>query len=166
MKDMGGPNGNGPAMDGSDNVCSSPYAPNILQVSPVENTNPHPRNVSDYPSYKKLHSTLPAAVLAALTTRVRTGEPKAIQELWDRRDKTFLAIDFEWSERNQKSCLEWGYAAVRCGHLEACVCFFLFSFIGKLIGGMGFFRVGHWPPNPDTNYRCVCVCGSFGRKGC
>lgn len=109
-----------------------PQAPNILQVTPFENTNRHLRNVSDYPSYKKLHSTLPAAVLAALKTRVRTGEPKAIQELWDRRDKTFLAIDFEWSERNQKSCLEWGYAAVRCGHLEA---------------------VGHWPPNPDTNYR-------------
>jgi hypothetical protein len=106
-----------------------PQAPNILQVTPFENTNRHLRNVSDYPSYKKLHSTLPAAVLAALKTRVRTGEPKAIQELWDNRDKTFLAIDFEWSERNQKSCLEWGYAAVRCGHLEACV--LLFFFMGQ-----------------------------------
>ena len=85
-----------------------PQAPNIIQVTPFENTNRHLRNFSDYPSYKKLHSTLPAAVLAALKTRVRTGEPKAIQELWDRRDKTFLAIDFEWSERNQKSCLECG----------------------------------------------------------
>ena len=112
-----------------------PQAPNILQVTPFENTNRHLRSVSDYPSYKKLHSTLPAAVLAALKTRVCTGEPKAIQELWDRRDKTFLAIDFEWSERNQKSCLEWGYAAVRCGHLEACICFFFFYFLGKLIGG-------------------------------
>ena len=48
------------------------------------------------------------------------------------------------------------YAAFRCGHLEACVCFFFFYFFGKLIGD-GLFRVGHWPPNPDTNYRCVCV---------
>lgn len=69
--------------------------------------------------YKKLHSTLPAAVLVALKTRVRAGEPKAVEELWSKRDKTFLSMAFEWSERNEKSCLEWGYAAVRCGHLDA-----------------------------------------------
>ena len=69
-------------------------------------------------SYKKLHATLPAIVLSALKTRVRGGEPKAIRELWNKKDKTFLAIDFEWSERNEKTCLEWGYAAVRCGHLN------------------------------------------------
>ena len=35
---------------------------------------------------------------------------------------------------------------------------FAFSFMrkfGEADLGMGFFRVGHWPPNPDTNYRCV-----------
>ena len=75
--------------------------------------------MSDYSSYKKLHSTLPAALLSALKTRIRAGEPKAIKELWDKKDKTFMTIDFEWSERNEKSILEWGFAAVRCGHLEA-----------------------------------------------
>ncbi len=29
-----------------------------------------------------------------------------------------LAVSFELSERNEKSALEWGYAAVRCAHLE------------------------------------------------
>ncbi|KAF8170743.1 hypothetical protein K438DRAFT_1982592 [Mycena galopus ATCC 62051] len=90
------------------------------------------RTVSDYASYKRLHSTLSAAVLSAYKLRVRAGEPKAVRELWASRDRTFLAIDFEWSERNEKSCLEWGYAAVRCGHLES---------------------LGHWPPVPDANYR-------------
>lgn len=94
---------------------------NILRVSPFETTQRHLRTVSDYPGYKKLYATLPAAVLAALKVRVRNGEPRAIQEIWEARDKTFLAIDFEWSERNNSTCLEWGYAAVRCGHLEASV---------------------------------------------
>ncbi|KAJ7641384.1 hypothetical protein FB45DRAFT_825585 [Roridomyces roridus] len=109
-----------------------PQAPNILQVTPFETSTRHLRTVTDYASYKKLYSTLPAAVLSALKQRVRAGEPKAIRELWAARDRTFLAIDFEWSERNEKSCLEWGYAAVRCGHLDA---------------------LGHWPPAPDSNYR-------------
>ncbi|PPQ77562.1 hypothetical protein CVT25_011422 [Psilocybe cyanescens] len=109
-----------------------PQAPNILQISPFETASRHLRHVSDYSSYKKLHSTLPAVVLSALKTRVRSGEPKAIKNLWEKKDKTFLAIDFEWNERNEKTVLEWGYAAVRCGHLEA---------------------LGHWPPVPDTNYR-------------
>ncbi|KAF5384785.1 hypothetical protein D9615_000887 [Tricholomella constricta] len=107
-------------------------APNVLQITPFENMNRHLRHISDYATYRKLYSTLPAAVLSALKVRIKAGEPKAIRELWDKKDKTFLAIDFEWSERNEKSCLEWGYAAVRCGHLET---------------------LGHWPPNPDTNYR-------------
>ena len=98
-----------------------PQAPNILQVTPFETVTRHLRHVSDYPSYKKLHSTLPAALLSALKARVRAGEPKTIQELWGKRDKTFMAIDFQWSERNEKSVLEWGFAAVRCGHLEAWV---------------------------------------------
>lgn len=94
-------------------------APNILQVTPFETANRHLRHVSDYSSYKKLHSSLPAVVLSALKVRVKAGEPKAIQDLWDKKDKTFLAIDFEWNERNEKSVFEWGYAAVRCAHLEA-----------------------------------------------
>ncbi|KAJ6629942.1 hypothetical protein B0H10DRAFT_1213968 [Mycena sp. CBHHK59/15] len=109
-----------------------PQAPNILHVSPFESSTRHLRTVSDYASYKKLHSTLPAAVLSALKLRVRAGERTAVRDLWDARASTFLAVDFEWSERNEKSCLEWGYAAVRCGHLEA---------------------LGHWPPVPDANYR-------------
>ncbi|KAJ7475228.1 hypothetical protein B0H11DRAFT_2158646 [Mycena galericulata] len=103
-----------------------PQASNILQVSPFESTSRPLRTVSDYASYKRLHSTLPAAVLSALKLRVRAGEPKAVRDLWAARDRTFLAIDFEWSERNEKSCLEWGYAAVRCGHLEASARFVLF----------------------------------------
>ncbi|PFH47348.1 hypothetical protein AMATHDRAFT_67894 [Amanita thiersii Skay4041] len=109
-----------------------PQAPNILKVAPFETANRLLWTISDHPSYKKLHSTLPAIALAAFKARVRAGEPKAVRELWERRDKTFLAVGFEWSERNEKSCLEFGYAGVRCGHLEA---------------------LGHWPPVPDTNYR-------------
>lgn len=41
-----------------------------------------------------------------------------VKDLWDTRDKTFLAIDFELNERNEKTVLEFGYAAVRCGHLH------------------------------------------------
>lgn len=109
-----------------------PQAPNILQVTPFETSPRHLRNISDYATYKRLYSTLPAAVLAAQRTRVRAGDSKTIKELWAKRDKTFLALSFVWSERNEKSCLEFGYAAVRCGHMEAS---------------------GHWPPIPDTNYR-------------
>lgn len=96
-----------------------PQAPNMMKISPFETTTRHLRNISDHSSYKKLHATLPAAVLSALKGRIRAGEPKAISDLWNKRDHTFLAMDFEWSERNEKSCLEWGFAAVRCGHLEA-----------------------------------------------
>ncbi|KIP04321.1 hypothetical protein PHLGIDRAFT_36980 [Phlebiopsis gigantea 11061_1 CR5-6] len=109
-----------------------PLVENILRVTPFEVTQRHRRTVSDYALYKKMHGTLPAAVLASQRQRVREGEPKAVQELWQSHDKTFLAIDFEWSERNTSSCLEWGYAAVRCSHLEA---------------------VHVWPPDPEVNYR-------------
>lgn len=91
---------------------------NILRVSPFETAQRHLRTISDYATYRKVYATLPAAVLAALKVRVRSGEPKAVRDLWNAMDKTFLSIDFEWSERNTSSCLEWGYAAVRCGHLE------------------------------------------------
>lgn len=96
-----------------------PQAANMVQVEPFETTKRHLRNVSDLASYKKLHNTLPAAVLAAQKQRIRNAEPNAIQDLWYSQDKTFLAIDFEWNERNEKSCLEWGYAAVRCGPLRS-----------------------------------------------
>ncbi|PPQ69659.1 hypothetical protein CVT26_001528 [Gymnopilus dilepis] len=127
-----------------------PQAPNILQVTPFETASRHLRHVADYSSYKKLHSTLPAAVLSALKARVRAGDPKAIKEIWDKKDKTFLAIDFEWNERNERTVLEWGYAAVRCGHLEAYVYVVpaLWSHLITLSS-----RLGHWPPVPDTNYR-------------
>ncbi|KAF7329037.1 ATP-synt-DE-N domain-containing protein [Mycena venus] len=109
-----------------------PQAPNILQVQPFETTSRPLRTVSDYASYKRLHSTLSAAVLSALKLRVRAGEPKAVKELWASRDRTFLAIDFEWSERNEKSCLEWGCKEKQTS--SSC-------------------RLGHWPPVPDANYR-------------
>ncbi|KAF7784948.1 hypothetical protein Agabi119p4_1113 [Agaricus bisporus var. burnettii] len=109
-----------------------PQAPNILQVTPFESSTRHLRNISDYASYKKLYSTLPAAVFAAQRTRVRTGDARTIKGLWANRDKSYLVLSFVWSERNEKSCLEFGYAAVRCGHMEAS---------------------GHWPPTPDSNYR-------------
>ncbi|KAL1681678.1 hypothetical protein EV122DRAFT_275098 [Schizophyllum commune] len=111
---------------------SIPQAPNILQVTPFETSTRHLRNVSDYATYKKLHATLPAAELSALKARIRAGEPHAVKKLWDQKEKTFLAMDFEWSERNERSCLEWGYAAVRCGHLDS---------------------QGRWPPVPEKNYR-------------
>jgi hypothetical protein len=91
----------------------------MLKVSPFETAPRHLRSVSDWQTYRRIHSTLPAIILAALKTRVKAGEPQAIQSLWDKKEKTFLAIDFEWSERNASSALEWGYAAVRCGHLQA-----------------------------------------------
>ncbi|TEB32449.1 hypothetical protein FA13DRAFT_254808 [Coprinellus micaceus] len=109
-----------------------PQPPNILQINPFESSQRRQRYVSDYVTYSRLHATLPAAYIAAVKARVRSGEPKVIRELWRKRDKTFLAIDFEWNERNEHTVMEWGYAALRCGHLEA---------------------LGHWPPTPDTNYR-------------
>lgn len=77
-------------------------------------------------TYSRLHATLPAAYIAAVKARVRAGEPKVVKELWENRDKTFLTIDFEVNERNERTVMEWGYAALRCGHLEACVQFLLF----------------------------------------
>ncbi|KAI0271453.1 hypothetical protein BC834DRAFT_922235 [Gloeopeniophorella convolvens] len=109
-----------------------PLVNNVVRVHPFETHQRHLRTISEYSTYKKLHATLPAVYLSALKARIRLGEPRAIQELWDTHDKSFLAIDFESSERNAATVLEWGYAAVRCGHLDA---------------------VGAWPPNPEENYR-------------
>jgi len=98
-----------------------PQPPNMVLVNPFENTNRHLRHVSDYATYKKLFSTLPAAILSSLKARVKAGEPNAIRQIWEKKDKTFLSVDFEWNERNEKSILEFGYAAVRCGHLDTSV---------------------------------------------
>ncbi|KAF4579597.1 hypothetical protein EYR40_000222 [Pleurotus pulmonarius] len=108
--------------------------PNIIRISPYETSSRPLRNIADYASYRKLHHTLAATHLTALKSRVRACEAgigmKTVADLWAKRDKTFLALDFEWSERN-KTVLEWGYAAVRCSHLAAQEC---------------------WPPVPDKNY--------------
>ncbi|KII93086.1 hypothetical protein PLICRDRAFT_170877 [Plicaturopsis crispa FD-325 SS-3] len=104
----------------------------MLSVIPFETSQRPLRTVSDQASYKKLHATLPAVVLAAQKVRVRNGDASAIRELWARKDKSFLAVSFEWSERNPNTCFEWGYAALRCGHLHA---------------------LGVWPPDLDTNCR-------------
>jgi hypothetical protein len=102
----------------------------MLKVDPFETASRHLRTVSDWAAYKKVHSTLPAVAAAAFRTRVKSGDIKAIREIWDKKDKIFLAIDFEWSERNASSILEWGYAAVRCGHLSASVQGFFFFWYG------------------------------------
>lgn len=98
-----------------------PQVDNLLLVKPFETSQRHLRHVNDWSTYKKLHSALPAVALAAFKARVRAGDPNVIRELWAIRDKTFLAIDFESLERNDRSCFEWGYAAIRCSHLEAYV---------------------------------------------
>lgn len=96
-----------------------PQPPNIIQVVPFETVNRHLRHVPDYSTYKKLHSTLPAALLSALKARVKAGNPKSIKQVWEKRDKTFMSIGFQCNERNEKTVLEFGYAALRYGHLEA-----------------------------------------------
>jgi hypothetical protein len=96
-----------------------PLVDNVLKVHPLETHHRHLRTISDYSSFKKLHATLRAVRLSALKARIRLGEPRAIQELWDLHDKSFLAIDFESAERNSACVLEWGYATVRCAHLDA-----------------------------------------------
>lgn len=106
--------------------------PNLVKVTAFETTSRPVRRVNDLTGYNKAQASLPAVALSAFKTRVREGDTKAVQEVWRRKDKTFLALDFEWSERNEKSVLEWGYAAVRCGYLDT---------------------QGQWPPDPDMNYR-------------
>ncbi|KAG8895839.1 hypothetical protein FRC00_006833 [Tulasnella sp. 408] len=104
---------------------------NMTAVIPYEHGQRQLRHISDVNMYKKLHNTLPAAVLAALRSRVKHGNPKEILRLWQRKDMTFLALDFEWSEKSFVT-LEMGYAAIRSAHLEAS---------------------GVWPPIPESNYR-------------
>lgn len=64
---------------------------------------------------------------------MKAGEPSAIQELWESKQYTFMAIDFEWSERNKSSCLEFGYATLRSFYLNT--------------------MKSVWPANPTENYR-------------
>ncbi|KAG8901395.1 hypothetical protein FRB99_005331 [Tulasnella sp. 403] len=104
---------------------------NMTPITPYEHTQRPLRQISDIGTYRKVHSTLPAAMLSALRSRVKHGNPKEISRLWHRRDMTFLALDFEWSEKSLV-VLEMGYAAIRSQHLEAS---------------------GIWPPIPDSNYR-------------
>jgi hypothetical protein len=77
------------------------------------------RYVSDVAFYKKLHATLPAVALSAQKERIRTGDVAAIEALWKLKEKNFLAIDFEWSEKNPSTCLEFGYAALRSSYVSA-----------------------------------------------
>ncbi|KDQ15567.1 hypothetical protein BOTBODRAFT_31459 [Botryobasidium botryosum FD-172 SS1] len=108
-----------------------PKIDNMLHVTPFEQTPRHLRTLNDYNSYRKLYASLPAAVLSALKARARHGDPKTIQKLWEAKDKTFLSLRFEWSEKSLV-VLEAGFAAVRCAPLDA---------------------LGVWPPVPDANYR-------------
>lgn len=85
------------------------------------------RQINDLAFYKKIHATLPAASLGATKARIRSGEAKTIEDLWNKKDKTFLAIDFEWSERNPATCLEWGYAALRAGPVASWAFLWLYS---------------------------------------
>lgn len=98
-----------------------PQVDNLLLVTPSETSQRHLWHVNDWSTYKKLHSALPTVALAAFKARIRVGDPKVIRELWAMRDKTFLSIDFECLEKNDRSCVEWGYAAIRSNLLEAYV---------------------------------------------
>ena len=65
----------------------------MLQVRPFESAQRPLRKVCDWSTYKKLHASLPTIILSAVKQRVRAGEPKTVREMWDKRDKTFLALD-------------------------------------------------------------------------
>ncbi|EPT03398.1 hypothetical protein FOMPIDRAFT_1115990 [Fomitopsis schrenkii] len=109
-----------------------PKVSTILVVTPFETNRRPMRKICDDVTYKKMYATLPGIRLAAQKVCARSGQPKLIRELWAARDKTFLAIDFKWSERNPSTVLTWGYAAVRCGAL---------------------YTADVWPPEPENNYR-------------
>jgi hypothetical protein len=100
-----------------------PVVDNMFVVEPFETGSRHLRTISDWANYKKLHSSLPAVAAASFKARVKSGDIKAVREVWEKKDKTFLAVDFEWSERNHSSVLEWGYAAVRCSNLTVLAIF-------------------------------------------
>ncbi|KIM31759.1 hypothetical protein M408DRAFT_39522, partial [Serendipita vermifera MAFF 305830] len=104
----------------------------ITKIQPFETRQRNMRHIDDISFYKKMYATLPGAALAARKERILSGDPHAIRELWNAKDKTFLAIDFEWSEKSPTTCLEFGYAALRSRHVAS---------------------LGTWPPVPEDNYR-------------
>lgn len=71
--------------------------------------------ISSEVEYRKVFSILPSVQLKAQMERARKGEPGVVRDLWVARNKTFLAIDFEWSETDPSKVLEWGYAVIQCG---------------------------------------------------
>ncbi|KAG8883948.1 hypothetical protein FRB98_002728 [Tulasnella sp. 332] len=103
----------------------------MTPITAYEHSQRQLRNITDTNIYKKVYNTLPAAQFAALKNRVKIGNPKELSQLWHRREKTFLALDFEWSEKSLV-VLEMGYAVIRSAHLDAS---------------------GVWPPLPASNYR-------------
>lgn len=107
-----------------------PKISNVMQIIPYEHTPRHLRQISDMATYRKVHATLPAAEFSAYKSRVKHGDLQLIEKLWHSRDKSWLSIRFVWSEKSLLP-LEWGYAAVRCAHINS---------------------VGSWPPK-EENFR-------------
>ncbi|CUA75391.1 hypothetical protein RSOLAG22IIIB_11717 [Rhizoctonia solani] len=81
-------------------------------------------------TYKKVYATIPAAEFSGYKSRIKHGDLHLIDKLWHSRDKSWLSIRFVWSEKSMLP-LEWGYAAVRCAHINA---------------------AGSWPPK-EENFR-------------
>jgi len=127
-----------------------PLLDNFLRITPYETSTRPLRTISDMLTYRKAHSTLSGAALVSLKARIRAGEPNFIQQLWNSREKTFLAVDFEWSERNTSSCLEWGYAAVRCSNLDMSAPSPARYHVADIVPSNS---LGIWPPDPNVNYR-------------
>jgi len=120
------------------------------KIQPFETRSRRMRHVDDISFYKKMHAMLPNAALAARKERLRSGDPLTVRELWNSKDKNFLAIDFEWSEKTPSICLEFGYAALRSGYVAS----YVWSILPLLRSN--FFRsLGTWPAIPEENYRCV-----------
>ncbi|PVF96103.1 hypothetical protein CPB86DRAFT_787394 [Serendipita vermifera] len=103
----------------------------IVQIRPFENRSRLMKYIAGSTSYKELHSTLPAAFLTSQKERIRDGDPQSISKIWNSRDLNFVAIDFEWSERDSSVPLEFGYAILD----------------PRLT------KPGQWPPNPEKDYR-------------
>ena len=89
-------------------------------ITPFETTLRPKYVIKDLVAYEAVYATLPALQLEAQIARARKGEPIVVQDLWAMKDRTFLAIDFEWWEKNPSTILEWGFAVVQCGqHRQA-----------------------------------------------
>ncbi|CAG7853858.1 SubName: Full=Uncharacterized protein {ECO:0000313/EMBL:CCA70136.1} [Serendipita indica DSM 11827] len=105
---------------------------NMTKIRPFERNPQTMHYIDSISAYERLHATLPAVALAAQKKQIYAGSTRIIEMLWKAKDKTFLAIDFEWAERDPSSILEFGYAALRARHLV---------------------KTGNWPPVPEDNYR-------------